>query len=58
MGRDKNRVELDSRFCKRLRIKAINEGFRSPKAYTTHLMNQKEKYKYKRNNKDEEFSFW
>lgn len=57
MGRDKNRLELDSRYCKNLRIVAIEKGYRSPKAYTKALMDRKEKYQ-RNNKKNEEFIFW
>jgi len=59
MGRDKDRLELDSRYCKKLRIIAIEKGYRSPKAYTKALMDNKEEIKPKRKRKEnEEFIFW
>jgi len=59
MGRDKDRLELDSRYCKKLRLMAIEKGYRSPKAYTKSLMDRKENINPKRNKrKNEEFIFW
>jgi len=42
MSRDKNRIELDSRYVKKLRLAAIDKGFRSPKALTKSLMDKDE----------------
>ncbi len=59
MGRDKARLELDPRYCKKLRLMALDKGFRSPKAYTKYLMDRKETIIPKRNKrKNEEFIFW
>jgi len=59
MGRDKNRIELDARYCKNLRLKAIDEGYRSPKAYTKALMDHREEVQPKRiKKKNEDFIFW